>query len=180
MWLAPAISTKYCLGIPALYPSPGQATCGKFGVPYAMTMLPLRTALFAACLLLPVGAWAEDAVPGLPVVGDAIYKGVVGKALDVVPMDPERRIALQRTNAVVSSTLTGRTLSVWVLGLANPLFLIGGVAWGLFSASNIKPKEVRTAPDTTVVETEAWDRGLGNGLVFFEHHRSSLQPHPQW
>jgi hypothetical protein len=111
-----------------------------------------RSIVLAVCLLLALPARAEDVTQPLSAVGDVVYKGLVGKALDAVPMDPEKRAVLQRTSAVASSTLTGRSLSVWA-GLANPLLLIAGLAWGLFSASNIKA-EGGTKPDTTLVESK--------------------------
>lgn len=135
--------------------------------------------LFAACLLLlPVPGRAHD-LPALPAVGDAIYKGVVGKVLDAVPMESERRVALQRTNAVLSNTFTVRSLAAWA-GLANPIFLVAGVAWGLFAASNIKPNEAGPATDTTVVETEIADGRPWTEVVFLDSPRSQLQPHQQW
>jgi hypothetical protein len=69
----------------------------------------------------------------------AVYKGLVGNVLDAIPMDPEKRIDLQRTNAVVSNTLSGRSLAV-LAGLSNPILLIGGFVWGVWAASNIKPE----------------------------------------
>jgi hypothetical protein len=102
-----------------------------------------RAIVLAVCLLAMVGARAEDASQPLPDVGDLVYKGLVGKALDAVPMDPNERTVLQRTSAVVSGTLTGRSLAVWA-GLTNPIFLVAGLVWGLFSASNIKTAEAST------------------------------------
>jgi hypothetical protein len=67
-----------------------------------------------------------------------LYKGLVGNALDVIPMDPSQRLSLQRTNAIVSNTLSGRSLAL-LAGLSNPVLLIGGLVWGIWSASNIKP-----------------------------------------
>jgi hypothetical protein len=102
-----------------------------------------RAIVLAVCLLAMVGARAEDDSQPLPDVGDLVYKGLVGKALDAVPMDPNERTVLQRTSAVVSGTLTGRSLAVWA-GLTNPIFLVAGLVWGLFSASNIKTAEAST------------------------------------
>jgi hypothetical protein len=103
--------------------------------------MPINHAIvLAVCLLAMVGARAEDAPQPLHDVGDLVYKGLVGKALDAVPMEPNERTALQRTSAVVSGTLTGRSLAVWA-GLTNPIFLVAGLVWGLFSASNIKTAE---------------------------------------
>jgi hypothetical protein len=110
-----------------------------------------RSIVLAVCLLLALPARAEDVTQPLSAVGDVVYKGLVGKALDAVPMNPDERVALQRTSAVASGTLTGRSLSVWA-GLTNPFLLVAGLAWGLFSASNIKAAEAGTNLDTTLVE----------------------------
>jgi hypothetical protein len=69
-----------------------------------------------------------------------VYKGLVGNVLDAIPMDPAKRVDLQRTNAVLSSTLSGRSLAL-LAGLSNPVLLIGGFVWGVWAASNIKPEE---------------------------------------
>ena len=70
----------------------------------------------------------------------AVYKGLVGSVLDAIPMDAAQRVDLQRTNAVVSNTLLGRSLTV-LAGLSNPVLLLGGFVWGLWAASNIEPAE---------------------------------------
>lgn len=91
-------------------------------------------------LTLAVAARAED-MPNYQAVQNAsqtIYKGLIGNVLDTLPMDPMKRVDLQRTTAVVSNTLSGRSLSV-LAGLSNPLLMIGGLAWGLWAASNIDP-----------------------------------------
>ena len=105
-----------------------------------------RTVVLTACLLTACTARAQDAQPLPPAVADVVYKGIVGKALDAVPMDPEKRVVLQRTNAVVSSTLTGRSLTLWV-GLANPVLLVAGAVWGIYSAANIKAPAASAKPD---------------------------------
>jgi len=119
-----------------------------------------RLFVLAAFLLVAGAARAEDVSQETPVVGDVVYKGLVGKALDALPMDPENRVALQKTNAVVSGTLTGRSLSVWA-GLANPILLVGGLVWGLFSASKIqvanaaaKPRSIRAESPEPVEPAE--------------------------
>jgi hypothetical protein len=83
------------------------------------------------------GALARNSSQGLD---QAVYKGLVGNVLDAIPMDPEKRVDLQRTNAVVSSTLSARSLAT-LAGLSNPILLIGGFVWGMWAASNIKPEE---------------------------------------
>jgi hypothetical protein len=107
----------------------------------------IRSLVLAACLSLAFTAHAQVIPPIPPAVTDAVYKGVVGKALDVVPMDAEKRVVLQRTNAVVSNTITGRSLSVWA-GLSNPVLLIAGVVWGIYSAINIKVPVINAEPNT--------------------------------
>ncbi len=69
-----------------------------------------------------------------------VYKGLVGNVLDEIPMDPSKRVSLQRTNAIVSNTWSGHTLST-LAGLSNPVLLIGGLVWGVWAASNIKPED---------------------------------------
>ena len=68
-----------------------------------------------------------------------VYKGLVGNLLDGIPMRPSKRVSLQRTNAIVSNTLSGRSLAV-LAGLSNPVLLLGGLAWGVWAASNIEPE----------------------------------------
>jgi hypothetical protein len=101
----------------------------------------IRYFMLTLCLLASP-AYAQDAPADTPLIPDVVYKGLVGKALDAVPMDAERRVALQRANAVVSSTVTGRSLTVWA-GLANPVLMIAGMAWGIYSASNIRTDEIK-------------------------------------
>lgn len=67
-----------------------------------------------------------------------LYKGVVGNMLETVPLDPQRRVELQRANAVISNPVSARSLAL-LLGVASPVFLVGGLAWGIFAASRIKP-----------------------------------------
>jgi len=111
-----------------------------------------RSAFSAAFLILSLteSAWADDA-PKSPDVPDApsqpaaqvIYKGLIGNVLDAVPMDPVKRAELQRANAVVSNTFSGRSLAV-LIGLSNPILMIGGLVWGFWSASNIHSVAVQT------------------------------------
>lgn len=68
------------------------------------------------------------------------YKGLVGNVLDTIPMDPAGRLDLQRTNAVVSNTLFGRSLAI-LAGLSNPILVLGGFFWGVWAASSIKPAD---------------------------------------
>jgi hypothetical protein len=112
-------------------------------------MLPPRLNSFPLLLLLALAtpASAQDhavarADPEIVPRGfdQIVYKGLVGNVLDAVPMDAADRLDLQRTNAVVSNTLFGRSLAL-LAGLSNPVLLLGGFVWGIWSATNIKPAE---------------------------------------
>lgn len=124
---------------PAVIARPGCRSCPS----------PLRLGLFPLLLLLALAtpASAQDdpasrATPGLFPAGldQTVYKGLVGHALDAIPMDPSQRVGLQRANAVVSGTYLGRSLTV-LAGLTNPVLLIGGFIWGIWAASNITPPQ---------------------------------------
>ena len=109
--------------------------------------------VLAVCLLTATPALAQDAPTPLPQLGDVMHKGLVGKALDVVPMDPEERVVLQRTSAVVSGTLTGRSLAIWA-GLAHPVLMAAGLIWGIYSALNIHAAAVRNQDNERVQPPE--------------------------
>lgn len=104
----------------------------------------IHSVALAACLLLAIEAHAQEAQPPPHDMPDVIYKGIVGKALDALPIDAEKRVVLQRANAVVSGPLAGRSIAVWI-GMANPLLLIAGAFWGIYSALNIKLPESKVA-----------------------------------
>jgi len=107
-------------------------------------------------------AQAQDVEPfspapaaSAPAVDQIIYRGVVGNLLEAVPLDPENRLQLQRGNAVVSNVTAARSLAI-LLGVANPVLLIGGLVWGIWSASQIKPAQVAARPlDSLCVDTGA-------------------------
>ena len=103
-----------------------------------------RLTSFLLLLAIATAASAQEypgAQPGAGVFpqgfDQAVYKGVVGNVLDVIPMNPSKRLDLQRTNAVVGNALLGRTLTV-LAGLSNPVLLIGGFVWGVWAASKIR------------------------------------------
>ncbi len=107
---------------------------------------------FALVLAIALPAVAQERTLGDRPATDAgtahrfdqmLYKGIVGNLLDAVPMDPGERVTLQRTNAVASGAMSGKSLAT-LAGLAHPGFLIGGLVWGLWAASNIEP-----APENT-------------------------------
>jgi hypothetical protein len=82
--------------------------------------------------------------PPVPAIDQVIYKGVVGNILEAVPLDPEQRVHLQRGNAVLNNTFTGRSLAL-LLGIASPPLMIVGLIWGIWSAANIKPAQGEAA-----------------------------------
>ena len=112
-------------------------------------MLRRSLQLFPVLLLLTcMNPASADNDPGSHAVVNAsaeeldqiVYKGLVGNLLDGIPMNPSKRVDLQRTNAVISSTLSGRSLAV-LAGLSNPVLLLGGFVWGVWAASNIKAED---------------------------------------
>jgi LysM repeat protein len=80
---------------------------------------------------------AAAAAPAPPTdVPDLVYKGVVGKALDLVPLDPSTRTGLQQANAIIGGSLAGRSLAA-LTGLGGPLLTVAGLLWGIFSAAKL-------------------------------------------
>ena len=70
------------------------------------------------------------------VLPDIVYKGVVGKVLDAMPLEPSTRTALQQANAVVGSAVAARALGA-LTGFGGPLLTVAGLIWGIFSARQI-------------------------------------------
>ena len=91
-----------------------------------------QVALYEQYASIAVEKPAEPA-PALP---DIVYKGVVGKVLDAMPLDPSTRTGLQRTNTVVGTAFTARSLGA-LAGLGGPLLTVAGLIWGIFSARHI-------------------------------------------
>ena len=90
-----------------------------------------------------------------PSLDQVIYKGFVGNLLEAMPLDPDQRVQLQRGNAVINNTFTGRSLAL-LLGIASPPLMLAGLIWGIWSAVNIKPaqQDMRTAA-APLMEPEA-------------------------
>lgn len=99
-----------------------------------------QRSIAASFILLAVGAAygqeQGERPPNIPPVSQVIYKGVVGNLLDEMPIDTAKRVDLQRTSAVVSNALSGRSLAV-MLGVASPILMVAGLLWGVFAASQI-------------------------------------------
>jgi len=115
---------------------------GPFMLSLRSPLLPL---MLVSALATPAAAQDYARAPAVTVASvqgfdQVVYKGLVGNVLDAIPMDPSDRLGLQKTNAVVSNTLFGRSLAI-VAGLSNPILLVGGFVWGIWAASNIKPAE---------------------------------------
>ena len=103
----------------------------------------------AACLVLVIAGARADEPESSPVVrlrplDQMIYKGVAGNLLDTMPIEPDARVNLQRANAVISNPVSWRSVGL-LMGVANPVFLVGGLIWGIWSAANIEPAK----PDTS-------------------------------
>lgn len=73
---------------------------------------------------------------------DIVYKGVLGKALDWVPLEPETRTGLQQANAVVSSSIVARSIAA-ATGIGGPILTIVGLVWGIFSARKISAMQAQ-------------------------------------
>jgi len=127
-----------------------------------LTVKPARLILMPLWLLAFAGAASADDPRGSSTdrsaapqkIDQVLYKGLVGSMLDAVPMSPSDRLDLQRTNAVVSNTLFGRSLAV-LAGLSNPVLLLGGFAWGIWAATNIRPAQAGSALADHPVQAEA-------------------------
>jgi hypothetical protein len=109
------------------------------------------------CLVLAgiARAASEEPAPmphGWP-LDQVIYKGVAGNLLDSMPIEPDARVNLQRANAVISNPFSWRSFGL-LMGIANPAFLVGGLAWGLWSAANIEAPK----PDTRWLGVRPRDR----------------------
>lgn len=89
----------------------------------------------------PAGDGAEATEP----VPDILYKGLVGKALDALPMDPSTRSGLQQAHAVIGSSFAGRSLAA-LTGIGGPLLTLAGLAWGIFAARKIAAEQPSDAP----------------------------------
>jgi LysM repeat protein len=86
-------------------------------------------------------------------MADILNKGVVGKVLDAMPLEPSTRTALQRASTIVSSTTAARSLGA-LAGLGGPLLTVAGLIWGIFSARQIDPApagDAKPADDTKAV-----------------------------
>jgi hypothetical protein len=140
------------------------------------------TLICVLSLLAPATcAWAQNsplepavANAAAPDLDQAIYKGVVGNFLDAVPMDPAKRVELQRFNAVAGNTASGRSLAV-LAGFSNPVLMAVGFIWGLFAASNIKP--VAAATKSAADPKSPGDAPAPVELAATAPPHSSAEPH---
>ena len=100
----------------------------------------------------------STSAPGKPAepaqaLPDIVYKGIAGKVLDAMPIEPSTRLGLQRANTIVSSTLTVRSVGL-LTGLGGPLGALAGLLWGIFSSRQIEaapPAEAKPAANTIPV-----------------------------
>ena len=85
----------------------------------------------------------EQNAENIPISGNSsattsalIYKGVVGKILDGLPLESSTRTALQQANTVISNSYTGRAIGA-LTGIGAPILGVAGFLWGLFAAKQI-------------------------------------------
>lgn len=78
-------------------------------------------------------AAADKSAAAIP---DIVYKGMIGKALDSVPLDASTRTGLQQANAIVGNSFLGRSLAA-LTGIGGPVLTVAGLVWGIFSAQKI-------------------------------------------
>ncbi len=102
---------------------------------------------------------------------DIFYKGLVGKALDALPINPEAKTALQQTNAIVSGPMAGRSLAA-ITGLASPVLAVAGLIWGLFAAKNIGT--AATDRQSTSADTPP----AGNSVSYGKSNIPETSPEP--
>ncbi len=86
-------------------------------------------------------------------LSDIMQKGVAGKVLDALPIEPSTRANLQRANTIVSSAFTARSLGA-LTGLGGPILTVAGLLWGVFSSRQSEAAsttEAKPATNTTPV-----------------------------
>lgn len=102
----------------------------------------IRGCVAAILVASALSAYADDerdwARPAPATPDFALHKGVVGNALELFPLDADVRVDLQRANAVISGPMSARSLAL-LLGVSNPVFMVPGLIWGIWSAFNIHP-----------------------------------------
>lgn len=138
--------------------NPAQPAVGRIAADtHAVRSLPDRVATARVDLSLYQQV-AHAAAPKPPVeLADVVYKGMVGKALDLVPLDPSTRTGLQQASAVISSSLAGRSIAA-LTGLGGPLLTVAGLIWGIFAAHKISashsgaPDKVARTPTAEIVK----------------------------
>lgn len=94
---------------------------------------PAALAIYAQIEAAPGVPYAQAQASALP---DIVYKGVVGKALDLLPLDPSTRTGLQQASTVIGSSMVGKSLAA-LTGLGGPVLTVAGLVWGIFSAQKI-------------------------------------------
>jgi hypothetical protein len=106
-------------------------------------------------MALTAPAWCQTAA-GTGALDQAFYKGLIGNALEAVPMEARARVELQRVNAVVRAPQSPPTGAVR-LQASNPLLMIGGLVWGFWAASQIDvpPPPAEATPEPVLVAAAA-------------------------
>lgn len=146
--MLPPGDAQYVAAAPAQLPpaTPAFPPAALFGAvePQIAAMPPIPSVAarqVAAYEQNAVGATDKAADPsrGVP---DIVYKGVAGKVLDALPIEPSTRANLQRANTIVSSAFTARSLGA-LTGIGGPILTVAGLLWGIFSS-----RQIEAAPTT--------------------------------
>jgi LysM repeat protein len=126
----------------------------------ARTALALRQVAFYEENASVAPAKPAEAARGLP---DIVYKGVVGKVLDAMPLEPSTRTALQQANAVVSSTVSARALGA-LTGFGGPLLTVAGLIWGVFSSRQIDAAATGDSKATGATTAAGGPKPVGDAI----------------
>ena len=107
-----------------------------------------------------IAQYTQNAAPAVDkpatatgMLSDIMQKGVTGKVLDALPIEPATRANLQRANTIVSSAFTARSLGA-LTGLGGPILTVAGLLWGVFSSRQTEAAptaEAKAPPDTSPV-----------------------------
>jgi len=129
-----------------------RASCRRYTPGYK------RVAAVLFMTAIPAGPAAAQSASPYPPVTDTrppggleqvIHKGVIGNVLEVVPLEAEDRVQLQRSGAIVNNTLLGHSVAV-LLGVATAPLTAVGLILGLWSASKINGVPTAGAPVTSL------------------------------
>ncbi len=143
--MVPANHVELAVAAPAQLPdiTPVFASAAAVGGVDGTAIAPMAARQVALYEQNAAGAAGKPAEPARA-VPDILFKGIAGKMLDAVPIEPSTRADLQRASTIVSSTITTRSLGA-LTGLGGPLGAVAGLIWGIFSSRQIEAAPVADA-----------------------------------